>query len=216
MKFPWAKWEGSINKLACLLSAVLFSLPLSHARGEMTQMRKTSGLLCLHPSQGLLWGLGPGLILSIFQTLLKWVAQLGFPFILLYYFQIKLSLMSCSRTMKARLQGIRVTSHSVIQNSQPPHLGQGVVDNPWKEVEVWWWQRSKKGDPHGHFSSVFQNEVKIPWAPTPQIHSRCTFYVSYCPLWHLMHQILCKKQWNIQHIKMQRIVRKRESKSEKE
>lgn len=61
-------------------------------------------------------------IIFLFELFLKWGAQVGFPFILLYYFQIKLGLMLCVRTTKAKLQGVSVTSHSVVWNSWAPHL----------------------------------------------------------------------------------------------
>lgn len=108
-----------------------------------------------------------------FKLFLKWPAQLGFPFILLYYFQIKLALMSYSRAMKAKLWGIRVISHSLVQNSWALHLGQGVVDNPWPKDEVWWWQRDKRGDPAGLPLGGFQNGVKIPPSSTSWVHHRC-------------------------------------------
>lgn len=100
------------------------------------------------------------------NSFLKWAAQQGFPFILLYYFQIKLSPVSCSRTMKTRLRGIGVASQPVARNRWAPHLGQGAVDNPWTEAEVRWWQRGKRGDPDGLFSSGVQSEDKSPWSST--------------------------------------------------
>lgn len=59
------------------------------------------------------------------NSFLKWAAQLGFPFILLHYFRIKLSPMSRSRTMKTRLRGIGVASQSVAPKplSSPPGTG---------------------------------------------------------------------------------------------